>query len=276
MIELSAGAARASVDPRRGGRLSSLRVAGVELLGGAPVPTGAPEAWFDGCFAMAPFAGRVRSGRFEFLGEQFELPVGADGHAAHGYVADAEWEITERETAAVELRVAIPEPWPFGGWVSQRIELDADGVRLALGCGNDEREMPVSLGYHPWFASEAFGAVAELRFAPERAFPVEAPGLFGLGTEAPGPVASGALAAGARDHSYEHAGDPEIAWGSRLLRLSSSSRVWHVFDGLPEGFCVEPVTAAPDGLRADRAITVEPGRPAELVFGMRWAGIPLY
>ena len=75
---LDAGSAQVVVDPE-GGRIVRLDVDGLPLL----VP---PEvdAHRHGMFPMAPWAGRVRDGAFEFSGESYQLPINAAPHAIHG------------------------------------------------------------------------------------------------------------------------------------------------------------------------------------------------
>jgi aldose 1-epimerase len=75
VIILEAGSARAVVADEVGGRIASLSVNGLELLvteqqafdvlGTAPGPFG----W--GMFPMAPWAGRIRRGRFNFAGHPY-------------------------------------------------------------------------------------------------------------------------------------------------------------------------------------------------------------
>ena len=68
-IVLESTTARLTIDPAAGGRLASLVVAGSELL----VTEGmGPIMW--GCYPMAPFAGRIRDGRFTFDGREHTLP----------------------------------------------------------------------------------------------------------------------------------------------------------------------------------------------------------
>lgn len=267
-MELRVGAARATVLPGQGGRLASLNIDGCEVLGAGIVGGGAPESWFSGCFPMAPFAGRLTGDRVVWGEGAVTLPRPAPQvEAAHGVVDAAAWTVREATPERVFLRTELVAPWPFGGWAEQRISLRDDAIELVLRCGNDEREMPVSLGYHPWFRREVGGAAAELRFAPEARFAEIGPGLFAQ----PGAGADAGPGDGARDHSYLHAGDPVIAWGDLELTLRSSHEVWHVFDGQRPAFCVEPLTAAPDGLQPERTWVVGPGVVAELRFELSWA-----
>jgi aldose 1-epimerase len=60
-LRFAADGVTLEVSPFHGGRIASFVVDGRELL----VTSGDAPFWW-GCFPMAPFAGRVRRGRFRF------------------------------------------------------------------------------------------------------------------------------------------------------------------------------------------------------------------
>jgi aldose 1-epimerase len=84
-VTLRAGRASLVVDPADGGRWTSLVVDGLELLSGTCVP-GVAARFSSGCFAMAPWAGRLHEGRLRWQGRTAELPRDAPPHAIHGTV----------------------------------------------------------------------------------------------------------------------------------------------------------------------------------------------
>ena len=94
----SAGDARIEIDLDAGCRLASLEVNGHELL---VTSASNPIEW--GCYPMAPYAGRVREGRFTFRGRSYELPRTLGGHAIHGSVYLHRWE-AENDAAFVTER----------------------------------------------------------------------------------------------------------------------------------------------------------------------------
>jgi aldose 1-epimerase len=57
-----------TVDPIAGGRIGSLVVDGTEIL---VTDVDGPFWW--GCYPMAPFAGRIRGGRFRFRRRSYQL-----------------------------------------------------------------------------------------------------------------------------------------------------------------------------------------------------------
>ena len=56
---------------------------------------------------MAPFAGRIRRGRFAFRGRDYELPLNMAPHAIHGVVFDRPWDVVSADTISVRLGAAV-------------------------------------------------------------------------------------------------------------------------------------------------------------------------
>ena len=90
--------ARAVIDPQCGGRLASLQIGGEEVL---VTQRGSDTQW--GCYPMVPWAGRVRSGRFEWNAQAQQLPINLPPHALHGTVFGAQWEVTGANTMRCQL-----------------------------------------------------------------------------------------------------------------------------------------------------------------------------
>ena len=98
-----------TVSPAEGGRMTSLIVDGHELL----VTEGdGPIRW--GSYPMAPWAGRIRDGRFTFRGRAHELPPNLPPHAIHGTVFERPWTVTGPDSMTIDLGPA----WPFAGRVA--------------------------------------------------------------------------------------------------------------------------------------------------------------
>ena len=252
MITLEAGDARAVVDTFHGGRLRSLTVAGLELLRSERDD---PMAW--GCFPMAPYAGRVRHGRFTFDGLTHQLPVNLPPHAIHGTVFTRPWPSG--------LVVTLGPDWPFAGEVEQRLDLQPDHLRLELRVHAGDAPMPASCGWHPWFRRR-------LDRGHDARLDLDAGAMWERDAEK---IPTGALVAptaGPWDDCFTRLGrPPRITWPGVLeLTIESSCEHVVVFDEPDDALCVEPQTHPPDALNLGPAV-VEPGRPlvAEAVF--RWS-----
>jgi aldose 1-epimerase len=257
-VVLAAGPARLEVDPADGGRMMSLQLGGHELLYAAGA-----DPTMHGSFVMAPYAGRVRDGRFSVAGREVHLPLTLPPHAGHGLVLDRAWTVREQSATTVRLDCVLDERWPWPGRVEQRIELAADQVRQTVTVHADGEAFPASLGWHPWFARRPSG------------WP-------------PGRVELDAGAMLVRDVHYiatEHRVVPppgpwddcfvDVHWpvtltwpGVLALEVSADTAYVVVFDSGDVAACVEPQTHPPDALNTGAAL-VRPGRPLEA--SMLWA-----
>jgi aldose 1-epimerase len=254
-LRLTSAGVEANIALAAGGRMSSLRVAGHELL----VETG-PSAMHWGAFPMAPWAGRVRQGRFSFAGSEHQLPLRMPPHAIHGTVLDRPWRHID-SPAVVECDLG-PD-WPFEGFARQSITLADDRLDMTLEVHAVDGAMPASCGWHPWFRREINGASARIDL---RAGFMERRDADGIpsGERVPPPL-------GPWDDCF---GDIEwpvvIEWpGILTLSISSDCDFAVVYDELDHAVCVEPQTAPPDALNREPAI-VEPGRPLVATTTWRW------
>ncbi len=255
-VELEAGEVRARLLPEDGGRLGSLRVRDLELL----LPRGDdPMRW--GCYPMAPFAGRVRRGRFRFAGIEHRLETNLPPHAIHGTVFTRPW----RDEGGGRLSIDLGAGWPFAGRAVQVVTLDADALHLRLEVHAEAEPFPASLGWHPWFPRRlARGDAVELRIPARTMYRRDAEGIPDGGTLPPPP--------GPWDDCFTaFSAPPELRWPRALtLRIESSVDHFVVYDEPEHAVCVEPQTGPPDALNlAPRR--VEPGAPlvAEARFAWR-------
>jgi aldose 1-epimerase len=253
----SVGEASVVVDAARGCRLASLVVGGRELL--VVDPARGPLEW--GCYPMAPFAGRVRHGRFSFDGATYELPCNFPPHAIHGTVFDAEWAAVDVGAFDAVWTIPLRAPWPFRGRVVQRVSLAADRVVLTLEVHADDGPMPASCGWHPWWrrpVSAAVDATAMWRRDPD-----------GIpdGSLVPPPTI------GPHDDCFTGLRSaPVLSFdgGGPTVTVESSCPNVVVFDEPADAVCVEPQTHPPDALNLGPAV-VAPDRPLVAGVTFRWS-----
>ncbi|MDF1597122.1 MAG: aldose 1-epimerase [Acidimicrobiia bacterium] len=246
--------ASVSIDLDQGCRLASLVVDGNELL----VTEGSgPIDW--GCYPMAPYAGRVRDGRFSFEGSDFELPRTVGRHAIHGTVYLQPWEQEGPSSFVAELN----DPWPFTGFVRQDVRLEEDAIRLRLEVHALERPMPASCGWHPWFRRTVAGAPLRLEFEPGFALERDADGIT---TRAQAPVPSEPW-----DECFGGVGRPPVVeWpGVVRLEIASDCPWWVAYTEPPHAVCIEPQTHPPDALN-HVPFVVEPGSPLVAATTISW------
>jgi len=266
---LAAGPAVVGVDPSDGGRVTSLALDGLELLGGDEPPDAAPPGWFTGCFPMAPYAGRLDHGRFSFQGRRYRMPANTGPHAAHGTVFDTAWAVDGTPSAtSLTMRAGLGPPWPFGGMVRQTLELSAAALRLTLVLSNDRRTMPGALGFHPWFRRDVGSGEVTVDVRPARRYRPDPSGIVReLGAD---------LGTRPWDDAFtDLAAAPVVRWPrGPTLSLESEAPVWVVYERAGPAVCVEPLSAPPNSLGTDAAAVVRPGAPLALTMVVRWDAEP--
>ena len=242
-----------------GGRLSSLKVGGLELLTRCGP---APYEW--GSFVMAPFAGRIRRGLLQWDGRTHRLPLNNPPHAMHGVVLDRTWDVVERSDSTMTLRCDFDERWPWKGHVEHRLELGTGRLEMSLAVYSQEAEMPAWAGWHPWFA-RTLAKGGTLRIG------LDADGMLerddeGLPSGRVVPVGRGPW-----DDCFTGVRWPVTLTWPGAVRLDISADTDHVvvFTKRPSGVCVEPQSAPPDAVALDRYSVVTPDEP--LVRTMTWA-----
>jgi aldose 1-epimerase len=251
VVELHAGRAIAVVDAEGGGRLTRLLDDGVELLAA------------DGCFVMAPWAGRTGYGRFTFEGVEHRLPVPAKHapHAIHGTVRSRPWTVLDATGSAVHLSIDLGPDWPWPGRCEHRIGLADDRISLELSVHSDGPAFPAVIGWHPWFTKPT-------------GWDIEADALLERGADH--------LPTGARlleadltdrplDDCFEGPHWPVLLHRPELtLSIDATGcRYAVVYDEQAHATCVEPQTGPPNGLATGEHEIVTPGHP--LVATTTWA-----
>jgi aldose 1-epimerase len=239
------------VAPERGGRIASLRIAGVERLRTVDRDPD-PLQW--GCYPMVPWAGRVRHGRFHFAGEEHQVPSDLGAHAIHGIGVRRAWT---SEVPGV-MRLELGPPWPFGGHAVHRVTVGADHVRCVLEVHAGDRPMPAQAGWHPWFRRPV-----ELVVEPATMFRRDPEGIPDGALVPPTPRPWD-------DCFTDLAGPPVLRFPDGLtLTVESSCAYWVVYDEPEDALCVEPQTGPPDGFTLAPEI-VHPGAPLVAEMTLRW------
>lgn len=119
---------------------------------------------FDGA-VLAPWPNRIADGRYDFKGRCHQLPITetSGNNALHGFVAETEWAVAERDDTSVTLSTRINEApgYPFTlvlevtyCLIAVDDEREAPGrveLRVQASAGNIGQEpVPFGFGFHPW------------------------------------------------------------------------------------------------------------------------------
>jgi aldose 1-epimerase len=252
VITLGAGGVTVCIDAKRGGRLSSLRIDGRELLLGVDAAAGRSIGW--GCFVMAPWPGRLAGGRFQWRGRTVELARTHGRHAIHGLVHDRAWQVEDASAREASLSIELgPASWPFAGRVRERFVLNDHSLVLEASIVADE-PMPAAIGWHPWFLRRGADPEVEVGAASTLALRAMIP--TGVRHPVRGRTdlrAGPALGRRRLDDVYVDARSPAtIRWPDLELRVEFdpplSTVVVHT---PPQAICVEPQTTWPNALNGD-------------------------
>lgn len=270
MPTLTAGPASVRVDRERGARLASLVVHGHELLvQPEPGSDGGPsDPLVSGCYPMAPFAGRVRGGRFAWGGQIHELEPNHRGHAMHGTVFDRPWLLELADDGYLRMRCDLQPGWPFAGWAVHEVALSATTLELRLEVHTAGDPFPATMGWHPWFSRRlGVGDEAEVDLRAARWYPRGDDGLP-LGIVEPPP------AQGPWDDCFTAVTWPvRVSWPGALdLTITSTCDDVVLYDESSDGVCVEPQTGPPDALNhLDWVTVVRSGRPLVAEMALTWS-----
>lgn len=252
-IVLSAGRDRVEVDPYDGARLTSLVAGGKErLLNRPPDPTSPDVRLLWGCFFMAPWVGRIADGVLSWDGQTYKFPKNFGGHAIHGLVFDKVWSVEDPNENSVAMSCDLTTAgWPFEGSISYRIDLAPGRLMLAARIEAADRSMPVSVGWHPYFARPSDGDLAVTVAADHVLETTE--DLVPTGRLIPvagdTDLREGPLLAERRlDHVYAGARSPAIVrWPDLELKLHFDPPIETVVVYTPpHAACVEPQSAWPN------------------------------
>jgi len=261
-VALAFADASGLVDPSAGA-LRALQFAGVDIL--RPAAAHAAHPFELASFVLSPFANRIAHGAFRFDGRAIRLTPAREAHphALHGLGWRAPWTVLRATPAAIELcaQFAAGE-WPWAHEVMQTIALDADGFTHRLAVVNRaETPMPLSIGFHPYFARAAGMRIVT---AAEAIWETDAGILPVRMAPPPARLATGIAVDDLPDLDHCLSG-----W-SRQARLSVPGRVFdivveasetlgflHVYKP-PDAdyFCLEPVSAMPDSFNRPEAPSV--------------------
>ena len=136
-----------------GATLRSYRVEGREFL-----DTFGPEAMSDHSRgqALLPWPNRIEGGRYEFEGEEYQLPINeVDKNAAlHGLVCWSNWNCLEHEEERVSMGLVLHAQKGYPHVLSLEIEYALSGVGLrvrttATNIGGTR--LPFGTSNHPYF-----------------------------------------------------------------------------------------------------------------------------
>ena len=256
-IRADQGEAFATVAPSVGGRLAQLEVNGRSLLVSGD-HTSHPSMW--GSFPMAPWAGRVRHGRFEFRGTVHELRPNLPPHAIHGTTFERPWTVRSTSSDRLELDIELGHErgWPLGGSATQVFRMSERALDCELAVQAGETPIIAEIGWHPWFVKPD-----ALEFAPTAIYPRDHEGI------AMGPPVEPHLTDGPFDDCFVNREPVVLHVGDLTLTLTSDCDHWVLYDEPEHATCVEPQSGPPDAFN-QQPRRLEAGEELRRTFTLSW------
>lgn len=266
MTLITGGGYTAEISPI-GAAVRSLRHGERDLI--TSWPQEGPIPYYAGAI-LAPWPNRVGGARYTFDGVPYELEVTelGKGHALHGLVAHARWQVVEwlaveDEHAFVRLaHTAGPAAgYPFTVELQVTHRLDASGLTTTVIARNTgELPAPYGVGPHPWLLPEK----DELHLPASRVLttdalmlPVSLEEVDGTPYDfrEPRPVGETAL-----DHAFTGLSSGEVRAGGVKLAWDPAVMPWvQVCGGEGVGYrglAVEPMTCPPDAFNSGTDLQV--------------------
>ena len=257
-LDSPSGSASALISAHDGGRVASLVVDGMELL--APDTGAGPLAW--GCYAMVPWAGRIRAGKFAFDGTTYNLPHNLGAHSIHGVGFERPWSVLGDARLGIELAA----PWPFGGSATQSFALTDNTLSMTLVATAGSQAMPIVIGWHPCMRRVLTrGETAEVIFDPKWMWQRAADGVPDGTRVEPSPEPWDDTFGGVTTA-------PVIRWpGALRLSFETDCPAWIVYTERSDQVCVEPQTGIPNAFNFDNPDILGAGESMELLLTLRWS-----
>ena len=251
-VTISSGASEATIDTT-GAHVTEVILGGENVT--KPTKDGSPT--HGGIGVLIPYAGRVRRGRYRFEGEDFQLPVGRDGHAIHGFAKDARWKVLEREHDSAALGCRLKgEGYPSIIDAAVTYSIGRNSFRTRCTVRNvGDRNCPLVVGFHPYFLGKEWaistrGAAYRYRLRD---------GYFPTGERQPYSF-EGAGPRTRLDDCFRVGGAVSFRSGDRELVIGRRRMPYLVvYDGkYAEGrsAAIEPYTGLPDAFNSGIGLTV--------------------
>jgi aldose 1-epimerase len=251
-VELHQGALRLALRPDVGGAIAGLWLDDLPVLRSVN-PAALTSARQAACYALVPYSNRIGGRQFQWRGRRYTTADNwpNEPHSLHGVGWSSVWQVTQHSDARVTLSLTHPSDahWSFGFHAEQTFELSATSLRVTLVVANiDAREMPLGMGWHPYFPRRAHSRVhLELTHRWEA----------DAGKLPTHRVPQNALDADVAvldlDNCFDGWSGPARIRDEKLsLRLTSS--LTHAVVYTPPGrdfFCVEPVSHVNNAIRSD-------------------------
>ena len=230
-----------SFDLSLGARITQWNYQGLDLIG-----VRGSDPVENGCYPMAPGAGRIAGNSLDWQGEAISLPVNYQGFALHGYVLDRPIDSFQEnefdDSVEIQFTTMIND-WIAPLRIDMKWQLMQHEIHSTIAASTPSLDpIPVVLGWHPWFNNVIDG---------DQVISLDYQGLelaVKAGDFPSGDFIEATKAQGPYDDAFRSKDKlVNLRWGNRLNISICNSHEWFVIYNGAEGFtCVEPQTGPPN------------------------------
>ena len=224
-----------------------------------------PENYVS-AFIMAPWANRIKNGKFDCNKGSYDFSVDNPfqiKHAIHGTVVYSEWKLEEMSDEVISITTKLSKPWPYKGIVRFKISLGNRKINNELAIINEDSEvMPYSIGWHPWFKRRLSKGELKIKFDAKYKWELidGIPSSKKIHSEEISMFAKGFTPKpGTLDDCYRISQNSDvcIVWPELTLKINSSNECGHLMVYTPSSpnsdlLCVEPQTATINTFQLDQ------------------------
>lgn len=115
-----------------------------------------------GMAILAPFANRIRKGKYTFLDRSYQLKVNSEGNAIHGFARDSSFNVTKRNESMCRIQTDLTGPgYPWTVRLSINYTLYGNGFKCSTSAQNLSSDpAPFQIGFHPYFTFHDYWILA--------------------------------------------------------------------------------------------------------------------
>ncbi|MGC8515321.1 MAG: aldose 1-epimerase [Thermoplasmata archaeon] len=227
-----------------------------------------------GMAILAPFANRIRSGMYCFMGREYVLPVNSEGNAIHGFAKDSNFSPAKVEDSYCRIRSDLTGPgYPWTIKLEVTYTVLKDEFKCSVVAKNSSNSpAPFQIGFHPYFtfddywsiSSDLPGALLEYKdkFFPDGSSMVIDPFLIE------------SVSAANLDNAFMHTGTLIFTTEKRKLFIDRKNFNYLVlYNGIYSkgiSVAIEPMSAPPDAFNNEIGLAIiMPGSAYRASFGIR-------
>jgi aldose 1-epimerase len=163
VVQLQQGPLRLALRADLGGAIAGLWLDGLPVLRSVD-PATLTQARDAASYALVPYSNRIGQRQFQWRKRNYTTAANWPGepHSLHGVGWMSAWQVMQRSDDRITLALTHPSDahWSFAFHAEQTLELTPTSLRVTLVVANiDAREMPLGMGWHPYFPRRAHSRV---------------------------------------------------------------------------------------------------------------------